>query len=299
MEQTPRVRTLLYEAMLLLVAIIWGGGFMATRIAIDAQLSSPFILMVRFIIAAAVFGLAFRQHLRQNFSRPGILSGILMGTVLFIAFTSQTIAMEYANPSNVGFLTSTNVVMVPLLWWAFAHRRPPARVGVACVLALLGIAALSFQWGEAFVFSAGDLLALLCSLFFATHITLTGLFSARHDAKVLVFVQFTTAAVLSFLFFLLFDRDFSAFRPSMGLAAVGYLGLFSTCLCFFFQTVAQSQVPASSAALLLCTESLFCTIFSVLMGYEPVTLSMIVGGTVIFSAVLLCELPAGHKKRAS
>lgn len=299
MEQTTRARTLLYEAMLLIVAIIWGSGFMATRIAMDAQLSAPFILMVRFAIAAAVFGLAFRRHLCRHFSRAALLGGMLTGAVLFIAFTTQTTAMAYANPSNVGFLTSTNVVMVPLLWWAFARRRPRARVGLACALALCGIAALSFQWGEALSFSAGDLLALLCSFFFALHIVLTGFFSVRYDAKVLVFVQFAAAAVLSLLFFLLFDRDFSAFRPSIGLAAVGYLGLFSTCLCFFFQTMAQSCVPAPAAALLLCTESLFCTVFSVLMGYEPVTTPMLVGGTVIFSAVLLCEMPDRHKKRTS
>lgn len=299
MEQTKKtghMRTLLYEGALLLVGIIWGWGFIATRVAVDESLSASFILMGRFLIAAVVFGLAFLRHLRRTLTRNSVYAGIILGALLFCGFITQTIAMEHATPSNVGFLTSTNVVMVPLLWWLFAHKRPSLRVGAACILGLCGIAALSYQWGTAFTFGWGDLLSLICAMFFAAHIALTGLFSVRHDSKVLVFVQFASAAVLSAAFFLIFDRDLSPLSSLPGLAAVGYLGVFSTCLCFFLQTTAQVHVPASSAALLLCTESLFCTIFSVLVGYEPVTVNMLLGGTIITASVVLCEWPADRKK---
>lgn len=44
---------------LLLVAIIWGSGFVASQMALDANLSSAFIMFVRFAIATIIIGDVF------------------------------------------------------------------------------------------------------------------------------------------------------------------------------------------------------------------------------------------------
>jgi drug/metabolite transporter (DMT)-like permease len=287
---------LLAQLGLLLVAIIWGWGFMATRIAVDENLSASFIMMGRFTIAAAVFGAAFWKHIRSTITLRMVQGGVLVGVFLFLGFMVQTLAMERTTPSNAAFLTATNVVMVPFLWWAAVHRRPPARMVAACVACLIGIGILSFRPGDGFAVFGGDLLALACAFFFACQIVLTGILAARMDARVLVFLQFATAAVLSALFFFLLDGDPAAFRPGKGLAAVGYLGVFSTCLCYFLQTVGQQYVPASKAALILCMESLFGSVFSVIMGYDQLTASMAAGGLVIMGSVLLSEADISFKK---
>ena len=46
---------------LLLVAIIWGSGFVASQMALDANLSSAFIMFVRFAIATIIIGVFFLQ----------------------------------------------------------------------------------------------------------------------------------------------------------------------------------------------------------------------------------------------
>ena len=45
-------RSLLADAGLLAVAVIWGAGFAATQYAIDAGLDSAMILLLRFTVAA-------------------------------------------------------------------------------------------------------------------------------------------------------------------------------------------------------------------------------------------------------
>lgn len=287
----------LSELSLLAVAIIWGWGFMATRIAVDDKLSASFIMMGRFAIAALLFGGVFFRHIKNNMNWRLVRCGALMGVFLFAAFMLQTLAMERTTPSNAAFLTATNVVIVPFLWWGIAKKRPPARMMAACAICLVGIGLLSVQIGDTLTVSPGDLLSLACAFLFAGHIVLTGLFTARMDAKSLVFVQFTTSAALAFLSFLLLDGNFAAFAPSKGLLAVGYLGVFSTCLCYFMQTTAQQHVPASRAALLLCTESLFGTLFSIMMGYDRLSINILLGGAIIMGSVLLAELtPAGKQK---
>ena len=54
---------------LLLVAVIWGTGFIASQMALDANLSSAFIMFVRFAIAALIVGLVFHRDLKQQLKK--------------------------------------------------------------------------------------------------------------------------------------------------------------------------------------------------------------------------------------
>ena len=92
--------------------------------------------------------------------------------------------------------------------------------------------------------------------------------------------------------------------PSAGALRVGalpvlYLGLMSTCLCFFLQTAAQKYADATKAVIFLSMEGVFGSLFSVMLGLEPFTWMLGVGGSVLFLSAVLTEvkLPA-IKKRA-
>jgi drug/metabolite transporter (DMT)-like permease len=69
-----------------------------------------------------------------------------------------------------------------------------------------------------------------------------------------------------------------------------YLGIFSTSISFFIQTYAQNKVHANKTALLLSTESLFGSIFSVILLGELLTPKLILGCIIIFLAILISEL---------
>ena len=65
---------------LLVVAIIWGSGFIASQMALDAQMSSAFIMFVRFAIAALIVGIVFHKDLKKNMKKEHIKGGLLIGT---------------------------------------------------------------------------------------------------------------------------------------------------------------------------------------------------------------------------
>ena len=50
---------LLSNLSLLLVAMIWGSGFIGSQLALDAHLSSAFIIFVRFAVATIIVGVVF------------------------------------------------------------------------------------------------------------------------------------------------------------------------------------------------------------------------------------------------
>ena len=103
---------------LILVTVIWGGGFVASDMALESM--KPFqIMMVRFLVASVLMGmldLGNRKKAEQVTKRAGaIKAGILMGIALFMGFSLQTIGLQYTTPSKNAFLTALNVVIVPFI----------------------------------------------------------------------------------------------------------------------------------------------------------------------------------------
>ena len=98
---------------LILVTVIWGGGFVASDIALESM--EPFqIMTVRFLLASVLMGLMSIPSLRR-IEKGELKAGILMGIALFAAFSLQIIGLQYTTPSKNAFLTALNVVIVPFI----------------------------------------------------------------------------------------------------------------------------------------------------------------------------------------
>ncbi len=100
-----------------------------------------------------------------------------------------------------------------------------------------------------------------------------------------------TAAVCSLLV-LPFDWvSLKSINWEMGAPAILYLLLFSSCVAYFLQTYAQRHTSASRTAILLSLEALFGSLLSVVFGFETFSVRLILGGLIIFTAILLVEWP--------
>lgn len=283
---------------LTLAAMIWGAGFISVQIALDSGFSEGMILFGRFFVAAlALLAAAGRQMF--PLSRRDLRCGLIAGFLLFLGFYVQTAGLRFTTPSNNGFFTATNVIMVPLIAWALQKKRPPAKLFFCSFMALIGFFVLAWNPGQGFSVNTGDLLTLLCAFFFACHIASLGVFSPLVEPMRLTFLQIVFAGGFSLAAFLLFDLPaLPAVNWKSGLPAVIFMGLFPTCLCFLIQTWAQRKVSSGKAAVLLSCESLWCMIFSVLLGYEVFSLSMAAGGLIIVGAVSLLEWEPPSKYRS-
>ncbi len=281
--------------LLLLVAIIWGSGFIASQIALDSNVSPELIMLARFSIATIIVGTAFFKPVVKN-GFKNFFSLLPSGIFLFLAFFMQIVALQFTTPANNAFLTATNVVMVPFIWWAISKKKPAVNIFVASILCLIGIAVLSVKFDQGMRFRLGDSLTVLCALFFAGHIVSTGIVAKKVDTHIVVFFQFLISAVMSAIVFFLFsDRDISALSTLPANLSLLYLGVFSTCVCYFLQTYGQKFVNASKAAIILGTEALFGSLFAVIIGYDELTWNMMLGGAIVMVALIMTE-SAGSKK---
>ncbi len=55
------------------------------------------------------------------------------------------------------------------------------------------------------------------------------------------------------------------------------------------QMVAQKSLPPTRVSLILSSESLFGAVFSVLAGYDPFSIRLVVGGCIMMFSILLVE----------
>ena len=275
---------------LLTVTIIWGGGFVASDMALETL--TPFqIMTVRFFIAAILMTILGGKQLR-TITKSEVKCGFWLGAALFAGFALQIIALQYTTPSKNAFLTATNVVFVPFIALVIYKKKIAVRSLIGAGMAIVGAGGLSLQ--SDFSVNLGDGLTLLCAVGFAFQIFLTGEYVGRIRPSVLNFLQMTTACILSVIG-LFVSGDFH-FTPSMkSVLAVLYLGIVSTTICYLLQTVSQKYVDETKSAIILSMEAVFGTVFSVILLHEAVTLRMILGSALILSAVLVSEIQPKKK----
>ena len=279
---------------LLTVTIIWGGGFVASEMALETL--TPFqIMAVRFVIAAALMAGMGGKHLK-SITREEIRCGFFLGAALFGAFALQIIGLQYTTPSKNAFLTATNVVMVPFIALVIYRKKIEARSLVGAVMAIAGAGVLSLS--QDFSLGLGDGLTLLCAVCFAMQIFLTGEYVGRIRPTVLNFLQMATAAVLS-VAGLAITGGFSFAASGKSILAVLYLGVVSTTITYLLQTVSQKYVDETKSAIILSMEAVFGTVFSVIILHEAITVRMILGSILILSAVLISEIPWRRAKQTS
>lgn len=274
----------------LLAAIIWGAAFSAQSVC--AQYLGPFtITALRALIAFLVLLVVclLRRKSDCGTRRDIIIGSIVCGAALFAASNMQQLALNMgASAGKAGFITALYIVLVPIGQVFFKQRITP-RHWLAVAVAVAGMYFLCITGG--FSISPSDLYLLLCALLFAVQILAVDRFSARVDGLVLSCGMFLVVAVLSSLFALPLEEITLG-----GIAAciwpLLYIAVFSSCLGYTFQILAQKGGNPAVVSLLMSLESLFAAVFGALLLGERMSTHELIGCALMIAAIVVAELPA-------
>ena len=277
------------SAGLLLAATIWGFSFVIVKDSLD-YIGAFYMVAYRYTIAAVTMSLIFIKKWKQ-LSWEYIRHGALTGLFLFLAYATQTVGCDYTTAGKNAFLTTFYVIMIPVLTWLLFKKRPRFYVFIAAVMSLTGIGLLALGSGDK-GFNIGDILTLLCGIFFALHIIYTEKYNrAGGDPLFLTLLQFIFTAIAGWISAPFFEGSFpvtSAFTSRVA-GSMLYLGLLSSMVGFSLQNIGLKYVQSSIASLFLSFESVFGILFSTLILHEVFTLKMFAGCSLIFLAVILAE----------
>ncbi len=245
------------------------------------------LLAIRFTAGAVLMAL-FCIPRWKTFTPDYLWRGAIIGGFLFLAYSVQTFGLSLTTPSKNAFLTAVYCVLVPFLTWAVVGQRPDRWNLLAAVLCVAGIGLVSLN-GDLSI-NAGDLLTLLCAVFYASHITAVEKVSPGKDIYLLTCFQFAFAGLYAWIgsaFTETFPAE--ALRNPTVFFPLAYLCVMATTVALLFQNVGQIWSDPSSAAVILSLESVFGVLFSVLFYGDPLTLRLVTGFALIFIAVVCSE----------
>lgn len=287
--------------MLLTASIIWGTAFVAQSEGMNYV--EPFTynalrtLLGGFVLIPII--LAFKaaekrkNALKTQYSmKSTAVGGICCGIFLFIASSFQQAGIAYTTAGKAGFITALYIVLVPLIG-IFFRRKVPVRMWLFVAIAVIGFWLLCIK--ENFSISRGDVLVLICAVFFAGHIMVIDYFNSKNtDVMVMACIQFFTAGILMTAGMFLFEKP-SAEGIISAKYTILYAGIMSSGAAYTLQMIGQRRTEPTVATLLMSLESVFAALSGWLILHERFSVKEFTGCILVFAAVILAQLFGSEK----
>lgn len=288
--QAEKQPAIISDLLLLLVAMIWGFGFVAQRVGMDHI--GPYAFNgIRFLLGGlCLLPLVLRtQPLSAAGSRrriPLLYAGGAAGIVLFAGATLQQVGIQYTTAGKAGFITGLYVVIVPIIGLLF-RQATSAGTWMGAILATAGMYLLSVR--GIMTIDPGDLLVLIGAIFWAMHVLLLGYLSPRTVPVRLAMVQFFVCGLLSLLVACCIETiTLSAIRQAA--IPILYGGVASVGVGYTLQVVVQRKAHPAHAAILLSLESAFAALGGWWLLAERLSIRGLIGCGLMLSGMLISQL---------
>lgn len=295
--------------ILLITAILWGFAFpyqvkamehlqpfsfMAARFTIGALSLVPLLLVNRFLLSSPDVGNQEAPTKIKTSRRVYFLASFGAGGSLFLGAALQQFGLLYTTAGKSGFITGLYLLVVPVLCF-FLGQKIYKNIWFGAALAVIGLMLISQSdvEGQLFDINRGDVLTLICTIFWASQIVILGWASPQTEGTKLAFYQFIVCAALCWICAMWFE-DFFFFNKIEDVRAalfpILYTGVVSTGVAFTLQIVGQRYVPSSPAAVIMSLEAVFAAIAGWALLNEVMSLTTFIGCSFMFAGMLVAQL---------
>ena len=280
---------------LLGVTLVWGATFPVLKLAAQ-HLSGVEISALRFVIAALCMA-----PWAWKASRRAWWDGAQLGALVLVSYVAQAYGLQVISSNRSAFLTSLNVLMVPLLGIAFGNRLSWTML-LAALGACTGIGLMSWDGGADFW---ADAATVFSALAYALYVILLSQRAGRHDARTFAATQIVWMAVLGVAWMVWLSVGDTSLQTlpsrvdSTTLWGLMYLGVVATACMLFVQAWAQREVPASKAALIYAMEPVFAAACAWLWLSELLQPMAAVGAALVVASVMFGEWSSSRTHHVS
>ena len=276
------------EMALLFITLIWGLGFPITKLAVNSGFGPNTIMVGRFLTAAILLGIIYFRKLKK-INKQVIIFGSITGVFLFLGFFFQTLGSVYTTASKNGFITQLNIVFVPFIYFVFIRKKLTIYNIVSVIIAIIGLFLLMYNPNDFTMINIGDFYTFICAIMVAFNVVTGSYFQKKYDfdPAIFVFVNIIMAAIFSVIAMVFFED-----LPTLPLKAYWpllFLGVLNTALGFLVQSYALKYSEPTKVSLIVTLESVFAVIGAILLLNEEITASIIIGGLLIVTGVIVSE----------
>jgi drug/metabolite transporter (DMT)-like permease len=281
--------------VLLLIALIWGVGFVPQRLGMDYVGPVAFNGM-RFLLGSIcllpVLCLSKSVSLESLFNWPTLRLSVLLGCILFAGATLQQISIQFTSLANVAFISGLYVIVVPIIGFFIGYKYKLI-VWFGGFIAIAGLYLMTGSNGA--VALKGDLLALLGAVFWAVHMLVLAKKAAKYNQLVLAFYQFLYCGLFSVLLAAGFEDHL---LPDV---AAGYIwpllnGVIVVGVAYTLQVFVMQHAEPFTAALILALEAVFGAMAGYFFFNEQLAAAALVGALMMLVGCTLAQLPGSQAK---
>lgn len=280
------------QIKLLLAILIWGGSFIATKIAV-AEVSPITVVWTRFLIGALILG--FVAWRRGEMKIPSRLDRLELLGLGFLGITLhqwlQSSGLVTSEAATTAWIVSTTPIFMALLGWIFLHEKLSWQVIFGIIAATLGVLFVVSKGNFSNLLNGGfgapgDILILISAPNWAVYSVLSQPILKRLSAiKVTLYVLFF-GWLLSSIQFLVASpwEEFAQLSPR-GWVSIAYLGILCSALAYIFYNDGMQALPAVQVGAFLYLEPLSATLIAALVLSEQFGWGTLLGGALILLGV--------------
>ena len=288
---------------LLAVTFAWGATFIWMKQALNALETEintqgrfqviAILVAARFLVAALVMYFTFsraRSALQDSEQWKG---GLILGGIMFVGFVTQMIGLEEISPSVSAFLTSLYVVFTALISMLFTKSRPTRTLLVGVLLATFGAGFIQgpphLTWG------LGEVLTVICAVFFALHIIFTQKITQEVDPIGVTLTSFIVVALGSIVLLIFagggrsLEQWSMVFKDGVFLQVL-CLGIGGSFFCLLLLNIYQRYLNPIQAAIIYALEPVWATMYGLSLGLDEWTGWILLGGGALFVGNIVVEI---------
>jgi len=281
-------------ALITVVYLFWGANFVVSKFALREM---PGLLVggLRTIAGAALLGIAYK-FLRDK-ARPPLrreeLPGLIRIGVAGIGFNQLCflIGLSLTSASHAAIVIGLTPFMVLALACLRGHETFTMKRAFGLSVAVGGLLLLQKPAAGAQAASlTGDLLILAAGATFAYYTVFGKELTAEHGGMAVISVSYLAASLLllPLTVYAGWDFDFSAVSATAW-AAFAYMTVVSSVLCYIGWAYALKHLAASRISAFSYLQPLVATLLALPLLGEPLTATVVGGGSLIMAGVFLSE----------
>ncbi len=232
-----------------------------------------------FIIVVTIFLLISYQKKIFNALQKSGLPGLIGGLVLSVGFVSYVFAMYETTVANTNFIIQTQTLFLAIFGYIFL-KETISKLTLGCVfIAISGIVLMlggSISPGQ----MTGNIIAFLMPISFAILILIVRKFP---DVD-MVPLQLVAGMIAMIVGYLMSPTIIVSLRDIF----LGFLaGFFQLGFGFIFITIGARSTPSAFVGIIMLTEAVLGPFWAWMFANESLSLSVIMGGSIVISAVII------------
>lgn len=289
-----------YEIMLVGCAAFWGLAFPVMKF-VGESIDSISFLAIRFLLATVVLAMALGTKLKK-ITKKMLLPSVGVGLLLALHSYLQVEGLKYTSPANSGFITSTNVIFVPIFMFLFFRKKTAKHILIGLAAIVVGFVFISgmvtvfpFTFNLT-TFNFGDFLTLLCAIFTAIYMIVFNSLSSKYEEELVNFLHMGGACIGMWAIWLFMPNKVMDFSSVGAVLGTVYCGVFASAAAFLLLAKATAKLEASKVAILCSLEPIFATLFALIFFGDSITLTTGIGGGFILFGVLYSSIERKVKK---